>query len=90
MSRNSHNNENGKFDKILSTIWGKNNNLENVGELQAWRKFAIGFVSIQWNVKKTPSEVANLKTMANLAKIVMANLAKIREEFGQKFDEIAR
>ena len=33
--------------------------------------------------------MANLKTMANLAKIVIANLAKIREEFGQKFDEIA-
>lgn len=40
--------------------------------------------------RRTPSEVANLKTMANLAKIVIANLAKIREEFGQKFDEIAR
>ena len=40
--------------------------------------------------KRTPSEVANLKTMTNLAKIVIANLAKIREEFGQKFDEIAR
>ena len=34
--------------------------------------------------------MANLKTMANLAKIVIVNLAKISEEFGQKFDEIAR
>ena len=34
--------------------------------------------------------MANLKTMANLAKIVIVNLAKIREEFGQKFNEIAR
>ena len=34
--------------------------------------------------------MANLKTMANLAKIVIANLAKIREEFGQKFDEYSK